>query len=138
MAYEIRKKPVIGNFKDRVGPKIKHKNRPWTKRPGNSPEYLKLIRQLPCATCPAYAPNDPHHLKQGTAERGAGQRSTDQWAIPMCRKCHGEVERIGSRNEISWFNERGIHPLELARSLWANKHDFKSMLRVLKTHKKET
>ena len=137
-AFRISTEPIYGNFKDRKGPKKKKKNREIKPREGNEKDYLVFIRLLPCCACPAPAPSEAHHLKSGTGERGAGMRSTDKWAVPLCHECHiNGVERVGSRNETSWFEERGIDPLELARGLWSNKQDIAAMLKVLITHKSE-
>ncbi len=130
---EIRRERVFGNFKNRSAvppkpPKLKQ-------RPGMSEEHLALIRALPCCRCNAPPKSEAHHLKQGIGERGMGLRSTDRWAVPLCRSCHDEVERIGSRNEIKWFFDAGIDPHELARGLWSVSGDYDHMLRVLMAHK---
>ena len=47
-----------------------------------------------------------------------GKRSSDRWALPLCGRCHREIEGAGSKNEIDWFRERGIDCLRLAAELW--------------------
>lgn len=132
MAYLGEKR--LANFRDR-GPKNQHKNSErYKERPGMSEEHLALVRQMPCCTCRAKPPGDPHHLKAGTGERGMGVRSTDKWAVPMCRDCHGGVERAGSRNERAWFEARGIGSNELARDLWLNTGDLPKMIKILQAH----
>lgn len=132
-------KPVVGNFKTPLE-KRKREKSPAEKRPGNDPDYLALVRQLPCCVCGAPPPSEPHHLK-ATRERGMGKKSDDKWALPMCHDCHiNGVERHGSRREVSWFQHNGIDPLTLASSLYGVKHSLEAMHGVLLAHRhvKET
>lgn len=132
---EIKKPHVYGNFKSR-GPKERHRNSERFKtRPGMSDDHLAMIRQLHCCVCDRAAPSDPHHIKAGTGERGTGLRSTDRWAVPMCRTHHDEVERIGSRNERQWFLDRHVDPHELTQALWASTGDLARMRNVLATQR---
>lgn len=64
-----------------------------------------------------------------------GQRSTDKWTIPLCRGHHEEVERLGSRKEVSYFSGHGLDPIYLAMSLWFNSKDQSRMEAVVATHK---
>lgn len=105
------------------------------KRPGMSEEHLALIRQLPCCVSGIEPAGEAHHLKQGTGERGAGMRSTDKWAVPLCHVKHMELERLGSRNEWAWFRAHGISdPLELAAALWSNTGDLDRMRKIVRAH----
>lgn len=107
---------------------------PFRKRE-KRPDYLRQIKHLPCAGCERHPPSDPHHLKQGTGERGMAFRSGDNWAIPLCRPCHDAVENIGSKNEGAWFQKRGILPLMLAAELWAARKSLDDMATVLEKHR---
>ncbi len=126
---------VLGNFK--VKDYSKHENsKNYEKRAGMSEAHLDCIRQLPCCICFPLKGGDPHHLKAQTGERGMGLRSTDKWAVPICRRHHDEVERIGSRNEFAWFKEHGIADIrELAEALWANTGDLDRMKAVIEAHR---
>ena len=66
-------------------------------KPKASPDYLRRVRELPCAACGAPAPSEAHHPKDrppfeelGTYRffPGYGQKSADEDAIPLCRVCH--------------------------------------------------
>lgn len=88
-------------------------------RPGMSQSHLKHVRRLPCCVCCARGPSQVHHIKRtGTNERGMGLTTPDRWGISICWRHHGEVEIIGSDNEIAWFHERGVDALKLANALW--------------------
>lgn len=122
---------TIGNFKpsmeERFEVKRKSPRERREKRAGNDSSHLACIRELPCIACLMETPArlktecDPHHLKCGPArdERGMGQRATDQWAVPLCRVHHEQVERSGSGRELSWWQIIGFpKPWDLARALW--------------------
>jgi len=131
----IRREHVYGNFKNRSAIQPRKKRAEWKPRAGMSKKHLEFIRALPCIKCMSQVGVQAHHLKEGTGERGAGMRSSDRWAVPLCgpeaQDCHGEVERIGAKNEIRWFSRFGIDPHELARGLWASTGNRNQMLAVL-------
>lgn len=131
--------PPPGSMLKEKREKRKRQKTPAEKRPGKHPEYLKLIRQLPCCVrnrmCDG--PIEAHHLKAGV-ERGMGMKSEDRWTVPLCNYHHHQgVEKAGTKNEASWFQKRRIDPLTLASSLWANRHDISAMHAVLTAHRKE-
>jgi len=100
-----------------------------------SEPHRKTIKRLGCCACPAPAPSDPHHLKI-LSERGAGMKATDKWLVPLCRRCHDEVERIGSRNENRWFRDRGIESaIDLSAALFAASPDVERMKLIVEAHR---
>lgn len=133
---ELRKEHVFCNFKPARKERLKKKPRAADKRPGMSEAHLALIRKMPCCVTLKVPAGEAHHLKAGTGERGMGLRSTDRWALPLSHDKHMELERIGSRNEVRWFQEHGIEdPIELAAALWANTGDLPRMIAVLMAHR---
>ena len=141
MASEIYREQVIGNFKPKRAERLRAKKSPADKRkklPGNSEQHLAAIRTLPCVIPGCMICDcDPHHLKSGPAssERGMGQKATDRWAVPLCRRHHDEVEPLSSRAELAWFEKHGVEPLELAAALWMVSPDRASMARIVLVHK---
>ena len=136
MASEIRHERVYGNFKPRGPRQRKTKNsQNYKRRSGMSDEHLDLVRQLPCCVCGARPRSEAHHLKAGTGERGMGLRSTDRWAVPLCRDDHDEVERIGAKRETEWFRAHGIDQLSLALGLWSTTGDLNRMIKVMEAHR---
>ena len=134
-AYELPKKPMVPR-EALTAP------RDWRKaRTGMSDAHLALIRKLPCSVChigPGVHIIHPHHLKSGPArkERGVGMKATDKWAVPLCGFVHHrEIERLGSRKEYEWFQDRGLDPYELAKALWLATGDIGRMVQVLVAHK---
>lgn len=130
---------VIPNFRPSVRQRLEAKARKESaarKRPGMSEAHLVLIRQLPCCASGWRAPSDAHHLRQGLSnERGVGRKATDRWAVPLSRRMHDDLHRLGSRRELEWFQAHGIEdPLELANALWANTGDLERMRKVLEVH----
>lgn len=134
---QIRKPTVLANFRPSLAERAKPKPSWRAQRTGMSPEHLDLIRKLPCCLC-SNRPSQSHHLKSGPAakERALYVKATDRHAIPLCGWVHHpEVERIGSRNEIAYFERSGIDPHELANALWKATGDLARMGAVLVAHK---
>jgi hypothetical protein len=133
---------IYGNFKKPVRDRLKEKRlapkKKREKRPGNSEKHLQAIRTLPCAIpgCTIVG-CDPHHLKSGpaAAERSVGRRASDRWTVPLCRRHHDEIERVGSRRETQWFAGHGIEAVCLAAALWSTSPDKGTMVRIILAHK---
>ena len=140
MASEIRRDPVIGNFRPSIMEREKAKREKKSarqRREGQSEAHRKLIRLLPCCVSGTRPPNDGHHLKSGPAgsERGIGMRATDKWLVPLRRTKHQELEKLSARREMGWFQEHGIEDVvELAAALWRNTGDLERMRKVLAAH----
>jgi hypothetical protein len=45
---------------------------------------------------------------------------SDEFAVPLCRGHHRELHQAG--NEVSWWKNREIKPLEIAKDLWEESH----------------
>jgi hypothetical protein len=88
-----------------------------------SAAHLNRLRKLAC-TIPGCrgTPVDPHHLTH-LERRGMGLKSSDQFAVPLCRWVHHSatsndgVHHVG--DEASWWEARGIDPAPIAARLWA-------------------
>lgn len=128
MTY-LREK-VYGNFKE---PKNPNKAKPDKRKfwPGNSEAHLKLIRQLPSCIS-GRTPCDPHHLRIDT---GMGLRALDRWTVPLTRDEHDHLHSVGSRNERSWFEARGVNPYMLANALWNAPKDLAVMQKIIEAHR---
>ena len=79
-----------------------------------SKAHLAYVRGQPCVVCQRQ-PCDAHHLKFAEA-RAMGRKVSDEYTVPMCRDHHSELHRSG--NELAWWGNLGISPLELAKNLW--------------------
>lgn len=115
--------------------RVQTPKRNWrSKRDGNDKKHLANLRKLPCCVCGNPPPNTVHHLKVAS-ERGIGLKAPDRYGIPMCLHYgddyHNQVERVGSKNELAWFAERGIDALKLAADLWRARGDLDWMKRIL-------
>ena len=138
MASQIDQPRVLGNFKPSKGEqeKAKRVKKPAAeRRPGMSPEHLADIRKLPCCGCMKHGRVQAHHLLS-TKDRGMGQRSTDKDAVPLCFRCHEDLHRRGSKNELTVFFGWGIaDPLQLASDLWRNRGDLNKQRSLICAHK---
>lgn len=77
-----------------------------------------------------------HHLKSHTKERGMAVRSTDKWGVPLCFKCHQEIENAGTKNEVRTFKSWGIEDVHaLALALWSTAGDVSKMVKIIIEHR---
>ena len=77
-------------------------------------EHLRYVSQQPCLLC-ARKPCDAHHLRF-VQPRALGRKSSDEFAVPLCRTHHRAVHRVG--DEKAWWQQTGIDPVKVARKLW--------------------
>jgi ERF superfamily len=76
--------------------------------------HLIFVAAQPCLVCQR-SPCDAHHLKFAQP-RTLGRKVSDEFTVPLCRDHHQELHRHG--NEISWWANVHLAPLETAKSLW--------------------
>jgi hypothetical protein len=77
--------------------------------------HLTFVSSQPCLIC-RQSPSDAHHLKFAQP-RTLGRKVSDEFTVPLCRHHHQELHRHG--NEMAWWANAQITPLEAARDLWA-------------------
>ncbi|MFL6796103.1 MAG: ERF family protein [Xanthobacteraceae bacterium] len=77
-------------------------------------DHLKFVAKQPCLLC-GRKPSDPHHLRH-VQPRALGRKSSDEFAVPLCRIHHRLVHRVG--NEAAWWKDAGIDPIAVAQGLW--------------------
>src|SRR5258705_6566346 len=77
--------------------------------------HLSFVAAQPCLVCQR-SPCDAHHLKFAQP-RSLGRKVSDEFTVPLCRDHHHELHRHG--NEMAWWANLQIAPLEVASELWA-------------------
>jgi hypothetical protein len=77
-------------------------------------EHLRYVALQPCLLC-GRKPSDPHHLRF-VQPRALGRKTSDEFAVPLCRIHHRAAHRAG--NERAWWRAAGIDPLKIAHKLW--------------------
>jgi ERF superfamily len=77
-------------------------------------EHLRYVTLQPCLLC-ARKPSDAHHLRF-VQPRALGRKTSDEFAVPLCRIHHRAAHRTG--DERAWWKAAGIDPLKIARKLW--------------------
>jgi hypothetical protein len=107
------------------------------KRDGyEDPEYLTLVRQLPCLRCGMEPCGEAAHVRFASAAFGKAsglqRKPEDKWALPLC----GEDHRISQRaqhkqNEEAFWQMLGINPLLTAQRLYAQRGDHGAMRMVI-------
>ena len=76
--------------------------------------HLAFVGAQPCLVCQRL-PCDAHHLKFAQP-RSLGRKVSDEFTVPLCRDHHRDLHRHG--NEIAWWANLKIAPIEIARDLW--------------------
>lgn len=136
MATQIPRDRVIGNFKLTRGLRAKHKNSSWREdRNGMSDEHCAAVRKAPCCGCLKLPAGTIHHLK-GAGERGMAVRAPDKYGVPLCARCHDEIERAGTKREFETFQAWGIRDVHaLAGALWGAACDVPKMIKIVIANK---
>ena len=77
--------------------------------------YLDYIRSQPCCLCGGIDADAAHirvgSINDGKRETGMGEKPSDRWAVPLCRRHHREQH---SMNEMEFWLSYGIDPFALA------------------------
>jgi hypothetical protein len=76
--------------------------------------HLAFVAAQPCLVCQR-SPCDAHHLKFAQP-RTLGRKVSDEFTVPLCREHHRDLHRHG--NEIAWWANVQIAPIEAAKELW--------------------
>ena len=80
--------------------------------------HLKFVASKPCLVC-GRQPCDPHHLRFAQP-RAIGLKVSDEFTVPLCRGHHRQLHQAG--NEVVWWENLKIKPLEIAKGLWEESH----------------
>ena len=76
--------------------------------------HLAFVAAQPCLVCQR-SPCDAHHLRFAQP-RTLGRKVSDEFTVPLCRDHHRDLHRYG--NEVAWWANIQIAPIEAARDLW--------------------
>ena len=99
------------------------------------PDYLALIRDLPCLSC-GMEPSEAAHVRYASAAfgkaSGLGKKPEDRWAVPLCACCH-RINRDAQhkRNEEAFWIGIDVNPLLVAMRLWERRFDPLAMRMVV-------
>jgi len=77
-------------------------------------EHLRFVASQPCVIC-GRQPSHAHHLRHAQS-RGVNLKVSDEFTVPLCAIHHNDVHRVGK--EESWWRDRNIEPMSIARTLW--------------------
>jgi hypothetical protein len=80
--------------------------------------HLRFVASQPCIVC-GRQPTDPHHLRFAQP-RALGMKVSDEFTVPLCRGHHRQLHQTG--NEVGWWKQINIDPLQTARKLWEQTH----------------
>lgn len=88
--------------------------------PIRNDKWLAEVRLMPCTVeqdgehCNG-SPIHAHHLTTIKGERGMGQKTGDNYTLPLCSLHHNALHRIG---EKSFWRLWGIDAIEETKRLW--------------------
>ena len=102
--------------------RMKRKRKPLTK-------HERFIQGLPCAITGTPYGVDVHHILR-SGEHGTGKRSSERWAIPLCRNMHRELHDDG--NETRFLESYGIDGPALAKALYEATGDYELACAILR------
>jgi hypothetical protein len=80
--------------------------------------HRQFVAAQACVIC-GRQPSDAHHLRFAQP-RGLGLKVSDEFTVPICRSHHRDLHRTG--NEIRWWAQFGIRPMNIAYKLWTTTH----------------
>jgi hypothetical protein len=80
--------------------------------------HVRSVAKQACLIC-GRQPSDAHHLRFAQ-HRALGRKVSDEFTVPLCRGHHREVHRCG--DEVAWWRNAGIDPIQSARALWLRTH----------------
>ncbi|WP_323842530.1 MULTISPECIES: hypothetical protein [unclassified Moraxella] len=67
---------------------------------------LEKLRALPCCQCNAPPPSHACHANWQEFGKGKGIKASDAYTIPLCHRCHRELDTYQGRNREqakAWF-----------------------------------
>ena len=80
-------------------------------------DHLRFVASQPCLVC-GRSPSQAHHLRFAQP-RAMGRKVSDEFTVPLCAAHHHELHMRG--NELEWWKDKQIEPLEIADDLWRTK-----------------
>jgi hypothetical protein len=109
--HEITRSAAIGQVAPAVETTVLPRPKEVRRR---NKAHRAFVAAHPCLVCQR-SPCDAHHLKFAQP-RSLGRKVSDEFTVPLCRDHHRELHRFG--NEIAWWANLQIAPLEMANDLW--------------------
>lgn len=110
--------------------------RPVTCEPAEDPDYLALVRLLPCLYCGVEPCGEAAHVRLASAAFGKAsglqKKPEDRWALPLCREDHLNARTAQhKRNEAEFWESLGINPCLVAEQLYKQREDWIAMHAVV-------
>lgn len=105
-------------------------------RTQGEPDYLAMVRQLPCLYCGVEPAGEAAHISFSSAQFGKsnsfGKRAHDSCALPLCRDDHQNARHAQHKgNEEAFWIALGISPYFVAKKLYAQRGDLVAMRAVV-------
>jgi hypothetical protein len=111
-------------------------SRPRAIETERDPDYLAMVRTLPCLYCGMEPCGEAAHVRMASAafRKASGMNKTppDKWALPLCGPDH-RVLKTAQHNhgEAQFWYRLGISPLIVCEKLYAQRGDLVAMRAVV-------
>lgn len=89
-----------------------------------NPKFLAFVRTQRCGACGAPPPSQATHIRMASLEygkrsTGVGEKSSDQWSVPLCQGCHLDKPSAQHRvGEQEFWSRSGLNPFAIAMGLY--------------------
>ncbi len=98
------------------------------------PDWLALIRTLPCIICRNDCETEACHIKMADSRFGKGiasqsKREDDWFVLPMCGRHHREQHAMPERQ---FYEKYGIDAPALALSMYVRGRDYLAVMEVMR------
>jgi hypothetical protein len=81
-------------------------------------DHRAFVASKGCLVC-GRQPADAHHLRFAQPP-ALGRKVSDEFTVPLCRIHHRELHLRA--DEVAWWAQHPIDPLQVARELWERSH----------------
>lgn len=113
--------------------------RDYRAEPGNGerdPDYLAMVRTLPCLYCGMEPCGEAAHVRMASAafRKASGMNKTppDKWALSLCGPDHRVLKTAQHQHgEAQFWYRLGISPLIVCEKLFAQRGDLVAMRAVV-------
>lgn len=120
-AFQLPNRAAPGSLLKKPLPE-KHKPLNLGRQPRQEdPDYLDLIRALPCVKC-GDRPSEAAHIRMASAAHGKrsgmSEKPDDKWTLPLCGGCHRlDKEALHKVGELPFFHALNLNPLLVCEQL---------------------
>lgn len=120
-AFQIPNRAPVGSLLKQTLPKARKPVQLGRQPRQEDPDYLALIRALPCLKC-GDGPSEAAHIRASSAAHGKrsgmSEKPDDKWTLPLCAGCHRlDKDALHKIGEVPFFYAINLNPLHVCEQL---------------------